>query len=242
MKKLVAVAATAALLTVGGAGIAAAADSPSPTPPSSSAPAPRLALAKDALRAAAGALGMDPKDLARQLRSGKSIADVAKAKDVPLSKVVDAVVQHLRRRIDDAVTAGQLDATRAAKLKDRLEDRVGKLVERKRYARGALRRTRRELLATAASTIGIDPKGLLRELRGGKSIAAVAQEHGVDAQKVVDALTSAADQKVDDAVKAGKLDASRAATLKARLAARIQALVNRTPRVGARRAAAQPAV
>jgi hypothetical protein len=44
------------------------------------------------IEAAAKALDMTPEALRTELRSGKSIADVAKDKDVPVQTVVDAIV------------------------------------------------------------------------------------------------------------------------------------------------------
>jgi uncharacterized protein (DUF433 family) len=102
---------------------------------------------------------------------------------------------------------------------------------RLRAARGAL--------AAAAKAIDIEPKALVAELRKGQSIADVAAAHDVAEQTVVDAIVTAATQKIDVAVAAGKLDANRAADLKAKLPERVRQLVERTPKHGAngRRAA-----
>jgi hypothetical protein len=49
---------------------------------------------------------------------------------------------------------------------------------------------------TAAETIGIEPKELRTEVRGGKTIAQVAQEHNVEPQTVIDAITKVIDERV----------------------------------------------
>jgi hypothetical protein len=66
----------------------------------------------DSLDAAAKALDMPVADLKAELKAGKSIADVAKEKNVDLQKVIDAIVAdrtaHLQDRISklpDEVTA-----------------------------------------------------------------------------------------------------------------------------------------
>jgi len=81
----------------------------------------------------------------------------------------------------------------------------------------------------AASTIGIDAKTLVSEVRSGKTVAEVAQAHNVDPQKVIDAVIAAADQKIDQLVANGKLSAERAAMLKSKLPALVTRLVNETP-------------
>ena len=80
----------------------------------------------------------------------------------------------------------------------------------------------------AASTIGIDVKTLVKEVRSGKSVAEVAQANNVDPQKVIDAVVTAGNQKIDQLVTNGKLSAERAATLKAKLPTVVTRLVNRT--------------
>jgi len=81
-------------------------------------------------------------------------------------------------------------------------------------------------LAVSATTIGITPQALVAELKSGKSIAQVAGEHNVAVADVVAALTTAADAKVADAVKAGTLTQARADRITARLPTRITKVVN----------------
>jgi hypothetical protein len=89
-------------------------------------------------------------------------------------------------------------------------------------------RLARAVLRNAADTIGIEPRELVEQLRQGKSIAEVATEHGVDPQTVIDALVAKANERIDQAVANGHLDADRAAQLKEKAPERIAKLVNRT--------------
>jgi len=104
---------------------------------------------------------------------------------------------------------------------DQGEGRVGNRQQRRHVAKAAIK--------TAAETIGIDVTDLLTELRGGKSVAQVATEHGVDPQTVIDALVAKANTRIDEAVTNGKLTAERAATLKTKVAERITTMVNKVP-------------
>ena len=78
--------------------------------------------------AAAKALGISESELHDQLRAGKTIADVAKAKGVDVQKVIDAMVADATERIDRAVTEGHLTADRAASLKEGLVEHITTLV------------------------------------------------------------------------------------------------------------------
>jgi hypothetical protein len=81
-------------------------------------------------------------------------------------------------------------------------------------------------LAISASTIGITPQALRADLKSGKSIAQVAAANGSSASAVESALTTAADHAVQQAQSAGKLTSAQAATIEARLPARIDKAVN----------------
>jgi hypothetical protein len=54
--------------------------------------------------AAAKALDMTPEALRSEVRSGKSVADVAKEKDVPVQDVIDAVVAAEKARMEEEIT------------------------------------------------------------------------------------------------------------------------------------------
>jgi transposase-like protein len=238
MKKLIAAVTTAGLLIVGTAGVAGAADTPTTKAPAAKSAPARAALRKGrlvgAVKIAATTIGIEPKALGQEIKDGKSVADVAKSHNVDPQKVIDAIDAAADKKVDEAVSAGKIDAARAATIKEKVPARVTKLVngdlKGKVATRAKLRRhARRSGVALAASTIGIDTKALVDAVKGGQTVADVARAHNVDPQKVIDAVTAAANTKVDTAVTNGKLDADRAAKVKDRLDQRIATLVNNTP-------------
>jgi ElaB/YqjD/DUF883 family membrane-anchored ribosome-binding protein len=80
-------------------------------------------------------------------------------------------------------------------------------------------------LNAAATAIGITPQQLRSELPG-KSLAQVAQAHGKSATDVATALKNAANQRIDQAVSAGRLTADQANTRKQEAAQHIDQFVN----------------
>ncbi len=84
----------------------------------------------------------------------------------------------------------------------------------------------RVALDAVAKAIGIDEATLRTELQG-STIAAVAANHGVDVQTVIDALVADADTRIDQAVTDGKLTQSEADTIKSQLTDKITTAVNR---------------
>jgi transposase-like protein len=232
MKKLIAAGTAVAVLGLGGIGVNAAfaADSPAPsTPKAATAPHRRVKLAKGALAVAAKAIGISSKDLLKAL-PGKSVADVAKAHNVDPAKVTAALVAAGTKEIKAAVDAGKLSTERAAKLEANLPKRAETLVNKVRHPRRAVRRyAARSALAIAAKTIGIDQKTLVSEIKSGKTVADVANEHSVNPQAVIDALVNAGKARIQKAVTNGKIQQDRATKLEANLTQRVTKLVNDTP-------------
>ncbi len=88
---------------------------------------------------------------------------------------------------------------------------------------------------TAATTIGVSPEELRTQVRGGKTVAQIATEHGVDPSSVVNAIVAALSQKIDQKAAAGTIDANRAAQAKQKLPNAASKFVNETkPRRGYR--------
>src|SRR5205085_1967092 len=137
LTRIIATATTAAVLGTIGVSVAGAATSGGSSPTSASATAnPNRAarrgvlagLRKQALELAAKAIGISPADRAKELKAGKSVADVAGEHNVPTQTVIDALVQAGDKKIEAAKTAGKITAGEATKLENRLPNLVTKLV------------------------------------------------------------------------------------------------------------------
>ena len=85
-------------------------------------------------------------------------------------------------------------------------------------------------LDVSAATLGLTRKALLTEARTGESIAQVAEEHGVSAQKLTSVLTAATRARVDTAVRNHRLTRKQADKVDALLPAHLHELINRVYR------------
>lgn len=198
----------------------------------------RRQIIRHALEVAAHTIGIDKADLLKELRAGKTIAEVATSHHVDPQTVIDAIVNAAKDKIEAAQAAGKLTDEQAAKLEQRLPDAVAKLVNNKHQAKaggkgkdgkrrpGVARKLARDGVKLAAETIGIEPADLMKELRAGKTIAEAATAHNVDPQTVIDALVQAAKDKIEAAKTAGKLTAEQASKLEEHAPERIARFVN----------------
>ena len=80
------------------------------------------------LDAAASYLGLTEAQLRTQLRSGKTLAQVAKAQDKSVDGLVDALVKDANAKIDQAVKDGKLTEAQATEIKQGQQERLTDLV------------------------------------------------------------------------------------------------------------------
>ena len=175
------------------------------------------------LAAAAEAIGIGEDELRAALEDGRSIAQVAATNDVEVQTVIDAMVAAATERLEAAIAE--------------LPDRMAEVVEREglpdRGPGGPARGHFGAGLDAAAEAIGIESEELRTALRDGSTIAEVAEANDVDVQTVIDALVGATEAHLDEAVDSGRLTEEQAATLRAALPERIEAMVNGEGPLGA---------
>lgn len=190
------------------------------------------ALKVDLLREAAAAIGVDREQLLRELRDEKTIAKVAAKHGLSRDAVVQRMTAAANAKVDEAVAKGQLDATRAAQMKERLAKQIAELVDRahefpakdrpkdrpKPSAAHPRFHVLQHLLQDAAEVIGVSPGQLKQELRDGKSLKDVAQAKGVSRDTLVQKLVAAETARIREAHEAGRSTKETAERLEQRLA------------------------
>jgi hypothetical protein len=168
------------------------------------------------LSAAAGYLGVTPSQLRGELRSGKSLAEIAA--DTP-GKSQAGLIQALEaaQRAGLAAAAAQVPARVLAEV-----HRIG-------GARGA--GGRRELLSAAASYLGTTSSELRSQLRSGKTLAQIASSTpGRSEAGLVAALVTTRKARLAAEVKSGAITQAREDALLPKLEGEISARIHRVRR------------
>ncbi|PYI54452.1 hypothetical protein [Paenibacillus flagellatus] len=80
---------------------------------------------------AAAVIGIDKDELKKQLKEGKSLAEIAKAKGIREDDLIDKLVAIRTQKIDEAVKAGKWPQEKADRIKQKLPDHLKTLVNRK---------------------------------------------------------------------------------------------------------------
>lgn len=189
------------------------------------------------LSAVATALGMTEAELRTELEAGKSVADVAAAKNVSLDAVTNAIVDARTQELAQAVTDGKLTQAQADALISNLKltlpgqlqtkmvpglqrDWDGGRGGRGHGDKGGGIRTGAQL-ATVATALGVTQAELWTELQAGKSVADVAAAKNVALDTVINAIVAEQTAALQLAVTNGRLTQAQAderiASLKANL-------------------------
>jgi polyhydroxyalkanoate synthesis regulator phasin len=129
----------------------------------------------------------------------------------------DAAVEKAQQQVvDEAVADGWLTEEQAELLAWRMAQAPDKGMHGMGKGMGMFGRGmgpmggEENLLSIAADKLGMKLTELLTELQGGKSIADVAKEKGVDTQTIVDAYVAQAKENLDEAVADGNITQKQA--------------------------------
>jgi lipoate-protein ligase A len=182
------------------------------------------------LEAAAKVLGMTAEELKTELAT-KSLADVAAAKGVDITKVTDALVAEFKAHLDEEVASGEHTQAEADAILAAFTTRVADMVNNVRPAGGPEGRGHGgpgkggPKLETVAKVLGITAEELKTELAT-KSLADVAAAKGVDITKVTDALVAEFKAHLDEEVASGEHTQAEADAKLAEFKTRVTDMVN----------------
>jgi hypothetical protein len=169
-------------------------------------------------------------DEAKQ-REDAVLSDAAKRLDVQPSELRDALAKAEDAQLDADVKAGRLTQAQADLIKQRRSEAgtvlggpgpggpgfghhgPGGHFELGRAARGGPG----DLMKAAADALGISEARLFSELRGGKSLAAIAKAHGKSFDDVKAALKAALKKHLDEEVAEGDITRAQADEMLARM-------------------------
>jgi len=83
---------------------------------------------KAAVKISAETIGISPQDLVKELRNGKSVAEVATEHGKTAQEVIDALVSKASSKVDELVAAGKIDAEMGERIKAKAPEAAARLV------------------------------------------------------------------------------------------------------------------
>lgn len=187
----------------------------------------------------ATALSMTEAELRTELVAGKSIAQVAQAKNIDVQVVVDAITTKRKIKIASHVADGKLTQAQADAKLAQLETRVNEMVTKPglsakggpggrpdgrpggKYGSGS------GMSEEVAKVLNLTATELMAQLREGKSLAVIAAAQNVEISKVKDVLRAQFKTGLDQKVASGDLTQEQADGKLAQFELRIDDKVNR---------------
>jgi len=172
------------------------------------AKAQRLALMLG--RATADVTGLAPKDVLAEVRSGKSLDQVAQAHGKTAADVIGAARAKLDSRLKQAVTNGRLTQARADAMLAQFDQSAPQVMSAQNLGQRIRQRAARQhpvaagLVKATADVTGLTPKDVLAQLRAGKSLTQIAQTYGKTADDILAKARELGQQRLDKALDRAK--------------------------------------
>ena len=223
------------------AGTTPAAPSASATP---TTPSVEKADRPSPLATASKVLGITEAELKTELVAGKSISDVAKAKNIDLATVKAALLAEVKAHIDAEVAAGKHTAAEGAAKLAEVTSRIDTMLttaglpargphgEGGKGGHGGKGGPGKFMTATLATTLKLTQEELKTQLHSGKSLADVAKAQSVDIADVKATLTSDFTAHLAEEVTSGEHTQAEADAKLAEFKTNLDTMVNRVGPAG----------
>ncbi|MCI0796574.1 MAG: hypothetical protein J4N99_07125 [Chloroflexi bacterium] len=163
----------------------------------------------------ADTLGMDKRDLVAELRSGKTLAEVAQENGVDVDEVIETLVEVADERLDQAVESGRITGEEAEGKLASIEERISALVDKvlpmgHNFGRMMRHRGGHSIINAASEELGMDKRELVEALRGGSTISDLAAEQGVSTDAIISSVIESAGNRLTQAVENGAITQEKA--------------------------------
>lgn len=157
---------------------------------------------------------------------------VARILGVTTDRLTEAFKQAGRETVQQAVQEGKLTQDQANRILQRIDQ--GQFFVGPFFGKGgpAVHFDLRRHFDALAGFLGMNTADLMNELRSGKSLAQIAQEHGKSRDDLKNFLTQQFNQAIDQLVQQGRLTQDQANNAKSRFQSNLDRLIDSTFKAG----------
>ena len=149
----------------------------------------------------AGYFNMTPQQLRTELESGKSLDQVAQEHNISQAALQTKVESLVHTILETRVSAGHLTQSRETKLEQAVDAKLPTILASTHLVAKPMEfKAQMYFMDKVAQDLHMTRSQLVTDLKGGQSIAQVAQAHGVSASQLTADLQQAIDQQVNKRV------------------------------------------
>ena len=173
------------------------------------------------------------------LDDDQTLAQIAESNGIEPQTVIDAMVAQMTAELDAKVESGDLTEERAAMIRTQITDMVVGFVNEgfdgerehrgQRHGKGERSHDRFDAAECGelATLVGADDCATLKTaMRGGQTLAQIAESNGIEPQTVIDAMVAEMSAELDAKVDSGAITEERAAMIREQLTEMVTGFVN----------------
>lgn len=174
-------------------------------------------------------LGIDAKTLGQELKSGKTLAQIATAKGMDVATLTQKLQTALNDRIDKAVASGKLTSEKAAQIKATQASEIANKINQPWTGKQGKFGMDKGVGQTLQSILGMDATQLKEQLKSGKTLAQIATEKGISKADLTAKLQTGMEANLNKAVTDQKMTADKAAQIKSKIPQMVDRMINQFP-------------
>lgn len=153
---------------------------------------------------AAKIIGLSTEDLVKEVQTGKSIVEVAKAKGISEKKLTSKLMAIRTTKLNEAVKSGKITKDNAAKIKEKMLEHLKFMLNKKGLPENQFAKHKQHMMMNQeqiASMLGITREELVTQLKAGRSLSEIAHDKGISREqlihKIKEHMTPFIEKKID---------------------------------------------
>lgn len=180
----------------------------------------------------AGILGMDAKVLSQELKSGKTLAQIAATQKIDANTWTQKLQSSFNDKINKALANGKMTADKATAMKAKTADKAASAMNKTWTGHegkdGNKESVFKNVRQQIPALLKMDATQLKEQLKNGKSLAQIAQEKSIAKNDLVSNMQSIMKANLDQAVKNKTITADKATQIESKLPQMIEHMVTRS--------------
>jgi predicted transcriptional regulator len=178
-------------------------------------------------------LQVDESTLRTERESGKTLVVIANEHGVSEQALKELLIEEMTQHIDEDVKEGRISAYQAQKTKADMEEHVSRKINEPDSMPGKRRPGPRPVPVPGPmknskllALLQVDESSLRMEREAGKTLVAIANEHGVSEQALKKLLIEEKTQRIDEDVNEGRISVYQAKKIKADMEEHVSREIN----------------
>ena len=182
-------------------------------------------------------LGLERDAVISQIKEGSTLAEVIEANGATVDAVIDFMAQRIAEKLDQAVADGKISADQATEKLASFRERAASFLTGHRFDgagyqggrshRSAGPKIARGVIGATAQVLGLEVSAVVEELKTGETLAGILAENGESTDAVIDQVTARVEEKLAEAVEAGRVTQEKADAHLAKIQDAATALLNK---------------